>query len=137
LPRTLSIQEAQAIAEAICREFGVSAVPPIYVTPNLPRQFAGAFYHDGRMEIRIRPEYLTERTVAHEVGHYLFLVYRPQDAWGGNPESEEVAQMVEKWWVARRSAEAKSLTAEQAVAAILAVGGILALGAAFTRKTFK
>jgi len=44
--------------------------------------------------------------------------------------------MVEKWWVARRrSAEAKSLTAEQAIAAILAFGGILALGAwALVRK---
>jgi hypothetical protein len=51
------------------------------------------------MEIRIRPEYLTERTVAHEVGHYLFLVYRPEDAWTGNPESEEVARMVEQWWL--------------------------------------
>lgn len=100
--RLLSIQEAQAIAEAICHEFGVTVVPPIYVTENIPPQFAGAFYHDGRWEIRIRPEYLTERTIAHEVGHYLFTVYRPEDAWGGNPESEEVARMVEKWWMAQR-----------------------------------
>jgi len=103
----LSIQQANEIAKEIATEFGVSPPPPIYVTPKIPSQYAGAYYHNGGTHIKIRPEYFTERTVAHETGHHIFHERAPGVCQGQNPECEEVAQMIEKWWVHKRKQERK------------------------------
>jgi len=103
----LSIQQANEIAKEIASEFGVSAPPPIYVTPKIPPAYAGAYYHNGGTHIKIRPEYFTERTVAHETGHHVFHERAPGVCQGQNPQCEELAQMIEKWWVHKRSQERK------------------------------
>ena len=100
----LSIQQANVIAKQVADEFGVPSPPPLYVTQKLPSQYAGAYYHNGEQHIKIRPEYFTERTISHEVGHYVYrtrvLAARQTDA-----ESEELAQMIEQWWLHKRSRE--------------------------------
>lgn len=101
----LSIQQANEIAKEIASEFGVPSPPPIYVTPKLPSQYAGAYYHNGEQHIKIRPEYFTERTVAHETGHFVFHSRAPDVCRGQNPECEELAQMIEKWWIHKRRSE--------------------------------
>ena len=101
----LSIQQADQIARQVADEFNVPPPPPLYVTTNLPSQYAGAYYHDGEQHIKIRPEYFTERTVAHEVGHYIFHTRAPGVCQGQNPECEETAQMIEKWWIHKRRSE--------------------------------
>jgi len=87
----LSIQQANEISREIAREFGVPPPPPIYITPKLPSQYAGAFYHNGEQHIKIRPEFFTERTVAHETGHYIYHQRAPGVCQGQNPECEKVA----------------------------------------------
>jgi hypothetical protein len=101
----LSIQQADQIARQVADEFGVPPPPPLYVTSKLPSQYAGAYYHNGEQHIKIRPEYFTERTVAHEVGHYVFHTRAPGVCQGQNPECEELAQMIERWWVDKRRRE--------------------------------
>jgi len=101
----LSIQQANAIAKEIASEFGVRSPPPIYVTPKLPSQYAGAYYHNGEQHIKIRPEYFTERTIAHETGHFVYHERAPGVCQGQNPQCEELAQMIERWWVHKRRSE--------------------------------
>jgi hypothetical protein len=101
----LSIQQANEVAKMVADEFGVPPPPQIFVTSNLSPKYAGAFYHNGVQHIKIRPEYFGEPTVAHEVGHYIFHERRPGDCHGQNPECEEVAQMIERWWVNKRKKE--------------------------------
>ena len=101
----LSIQQANEIAKEIASEFSVRAPPPIYVTQKLPSQYAGAYYHNGEQHIKIRPEYFTERTVAHETGHFVYHERAPGVCQGQNPECEEMAQMIEKWWIHKRRSE--------------------------------
>jgi len=103
----LSIQQANEIAKEIALEFNVPPPPPIYVTPKIPPQYAGAYYHNGGTHIKIRPEYFTERTVSHETGHHIFHERAPGVCQGLNPECEAVAQMVEQWWIAKRKRERK------------------------------
>jgi len=104
--RVLTLQEAQNVLEELEKEWGVSS-PPLYVSEDLPRKYAGV-YHDVNTHIRIRPQYLTGRTMAHEYGHHLFHVYRPGECTGASQECEEVARMVESWWVGGRKREAHS-----------------------------
>jgi len=101
--RRISVQRAYWVMSEIAREFGVPAVavPPIYVSEAMPRRFAGMFLHENS-HIRIRPRFLTEGTIAHEVGHFLFHYYRPGECEGFNPECEEVAKLVERWWLRGR-----------------------------------
>jgi len=101
----LSIQQADVVAREVAREFGVPAPPPLYVTPNLPSQYAGAYYHNGEQHIKIRPEYFTERTISHEVGHYIFHHRAPGYCRGQSPECEQVARMIERWWLDKRRRE--------------------------------
>jgi len=101
----LSIQQANQIAKQVADEFGVPPPPPLYVTPKLPSQYAGAYYHNGEQHIKIRPEYFTERTIAHEVGHYIFHTRAPGVCQGQNPQCEELAQMIERWWIHKRRSE--------------------------------
>lgn len=103
----LSIQQANEIANAVASEFGVPPPPPLYVTSELPLKYAGAYYHDGEQHIKIRPEYFAERTIAHEVGHYIFHQRAPGVCRGQNPQCEELAQMIERWWVDKRRRERK------------------------------
>ena len=104
MARVISIQEAQGILEELNREFGVETrAPPLYVTARIPTKYAGVYYHqDSAEQIKIRPQYLTARTVAHEWGHFAFHHFRPGECKGDNPECEETARMVEKWWVTGR-----------------------------------
>ena len=96
----ISIQEAQEIANQVAAEFGCPPPPPIYVTNELSKLYAGAYYdHQDAQHIVISPKYFSDRTIAHEVGHYIFHVRRPGDCKGGNRECEEVAQMIEAYWV--------------------------------------
>lgn len=114
----LSIQQADRIAKEIADEFGVPPPPAIYVTSNLPSQYAGAYYHNGEQHIKIRPEYFTERTIAHEVGHYIFHTRAPGVCQGQNPECEEVAQMIERWWIHKRRSERTLIDGKLAAKAI-------------------
>jgi len=100
----LSIQQANSIAREVAREFNVPPPPPLYVTPKLPSQYAGAYFHNGEQHIKIRPEYFTERTVAHEVGHVVYRT-RVSASAQNDAESEEVAQMIERWWLDKRRRE--------------------------------
>lgn len=109
----LSIQQADQIAREVAREFGAPPPPPLYVTPKLPPQYAGAYYHNGEQHIKIRPEYFTERTVAHEVGHYIFHYRAPNVCQGQNPECEQLAQMIERWWVDKRRRERKLIDGKE------------------------
>lgn len=103
MARVISIQEAQGILEELNREFGVETrAPPLYVTTRIPTKYAGVYYHNSTEEIKIRPQYLTARTVAHEWGHFAFHYFRPSECRGENPECEETARMIEKWWVTGR-----------------------------------
>jgi len=115
----LSIQQANQIAKDIADEFNVPPPPPLYVTVKLPSQYAGVYYHNGEQHIKIRPEYFTERTVAHEVGHYIFHVRAPGVCRGQNPECEELAQMIERWWVYKRRSE-RTLIDGQPVGRVIA-----------------
>jgi predicted SprT family Zn-dependent metalloprotease len=101
----LSIQEADRVAQEVAAEFGVPPPPPIYPTEQLNAKYAGAYFHNGVEHIKIRPQYLTEGTVAHEVGHYIFHSRCPGVCRGENPECEEIAQMIEHYWVAKRKKE--------------------------------
>lgn len=103
--RPISIQRAQEVANIIASEFGAPPPPPIYVSNELSKLYAGAYYdqrkiHDPDAQfIIIRPEYVSERTVAHETGHYLNHAINPGVCKGGSPECEEIARMVEEWWM--------------------------------------
>jgi len=103
----LSIQQADEIAKEVATEFGVPPPPPVYITSKIPPQYAGAYYHNGEQNIKIRPEYFTERTLSHEVGHYIFHQRNPGVCQGQNPECEEIARMVEQWWIHKRRRERK------------------------------
>ena len=103
MARPVTLQRAQWVLNELEGEWGVSA-PPLYVSEEMPKRYAGV-YHDVNAQIRIRPQYLTEATIAHEYGHHLFHVYRPGECRGDHPECEEVARMVEKWWVGGRKRE--------------------------------
>lgn len=103
----LSIQEANEIAKQVAQEFGVPPPPPLYVTTDLSPKYAGAYYHNGVEHIKIRPQYLMPGTVAHEVGHYIFHQRAPGVCHGDNPECEEIARMIEKWYVNYRRTERK------------------------------
>lgn len=104
----LNINDAAKVANLVAAEFEVPPPPPIYPTNQLPSKFAAAYYHDyaGKSKyISIRPEYFTEGTVAHEVGHYIYHTRGRMPCHGDNPECEQVAQMIEKYWVAKRKRE--------------------------------
>jgi len=115
----LSIQQANEVARQVAEKFSVPTPPPLYVTSKLPSQYAGAYYHDGGQQfIKIRPEYFTERTIAHEVGHYVYRTRLPANRQTDH-ESEELAQMIERWWVHKRQRERTLIDgklAEQTVA---------------------
>lgn len=103
----ISIQEAQEIANQVAAEFGVPPPPPIYVTNELSKLYAGAYYDKRNVHgddpdaqhIVIRPQYFSDRTIAHEVGHYIFHMRNPGICNGGSRECEEVARMIEEYWV--------------------------------------
>ena len=102
----LSIHDADMVAKMVAEEFGVPPPPPIYASADLNPKYAAAFYYNGKQLIKVRPQYMTEGTIAHEVGHYIYHVRRPGECkHGENPECEEVAQMIEKWWVHKRKRE--------------------------------
>ena len=101
----LSIQEANKVAQLVAKEFDAPPPPPIYPTDKLSPKYAGAYYHNGTELIKIRPQYFTEGTIAHEVGHYIFHQRAPGACRGGNPQCEEIAQMIEKYWVHKRKRE--------------------------------
>jgi hypothetical protein len=100
---------AQDIANAIAAEFGVPPPPPIFVSNQLSKVYAGAYYdrrmiHDNpdAQHIVIRPEYFSDRTIAHETGHYVYHMRNPGVCNGGSRECEAVACMIEAWWVDRQ-----------------------------------
>lgn len=96
----ISIQMAQDIANAVAAEFGVPPPPPIFVSNQLSKLYAGAYYdHHDAQHIVIRPEYFSDRTIAHETGHYIFHQRNPGVCNGGSRECEEVARMIEAWWI--------------------------------------
>ena len=103
MARPVTLQKAQWVLSELEGEWGVPA-PPLYVSEQMPKRYAGV-YHDVDTQIRIRPQYLSEATIAHEYGHHLFHAYRPGECHGDHPECEEVARMVERWWVGGRRRE--------------------------------
>jgi len=109
----LSIQQANQIARQVASEFNVPPPPPLYVTSKIPPKYAGAYYHNGEQHIKIRPEYFTERTVAHEVGHYIFHERAPGVCRGQSPQCEELAQMIERWWIHKRRKEGTLVDGKQ------------------------
>lgn len=119
----LSIQQADQIAREalqwldeeaaiVSRKYNlplpnpVSNLPPIYVTSKLPSQYAGAYYHNGDEQIKIRPEYLSERTLIHEIGHLYYRTRVPANHQT-NTESEEMARWIEKRWIYDRKNQRK------------------------------
>ena len=97
MARVISIQEAQAILNYLGDIWKVSS-PPLYVTERIPRKYAGVYYHNSTEEIKIRPQFLTERTLVHEFGHAVFHARNPSVCKGDNPSCEENAVDFEKWW---------------------------------------
>ena len=100
----ISVQRAQEVVKTIFAELEVPFVPPpIYVSTELNKMYAGAYYdHPDGDFIIIRPEYFSDRTIAHELGHVLHHLFKVTDCHGGDPECERTASMVERWWVNRQ-----------------------------------
>lgn len=88
---------AEEILEQISSRWGVPP-PPFEITESLPRGYAGVYLHNGRELIKFHPKWLGPRLIAHEYGHHLWQRAHPEVHESFNPESEEFAKMVEKWW---------------------------------------
>lgn len=103
----VSIQEAQQIATAVAAEFECPPPPDIYVSTQLSKLYAGAYFDKRKahgdnpdaQHIIIRPEYFSVRTIAHECGHYIYHYRNPGVCQGGSRDCEEVAQMIEAYWM--------------------------------------